>query len=127
MTIRDPPAGEIVGRNFDRHAVAFEDADAEAAKLPRDGGQHFGPVIERHPERGAWEHFCDGTFELDQIFLGDAVLRDTFKDLGQPEEALAQPLRLTNGGAGVQRAAEEYGGRRAWPYRPICSHRPREA
>ena len=75
MTIRDPPTGKIVGRYFDRHAVAFEDADTEAAELPRDGGQYFGPVVERHPKRGAWEHFCDGTFELDQIFFGDAFLR----------------------------------------------------
>ena len=65
MTVRDPTARQVVGGYLNRDPVAFQDADTEAAKLPRDGGQYSGPVIERHPKRRAWQHFRYGSFELD--------------------------------------------------------------
>ncbi len=67
-------AREIVRRHFDRHAIPFEDADAEAAELACDGCEHSGSVVERHAERRARKDFGDGPFELNQIFFGDTVL-----------------------------------------------------
>ena len=67
-------AREIIGRHFDSHTVAFEDANAKAAELAGDGREHGCPVVEGHAERGARKDFGDGPFEFDQIFFGDTVL-----------------------------------------------------
>jgi hypothetical protein len=74
MTVRYASAGEIIGRHFDGHAVAFENANAEAAELAGDGREHSCPVVEGHAERRARKDFGDGPFEFDQIFFGDTVL-----------------------------------------------------
>lgn len=74
MSVGDAPAGEVVGRHLHGDAVALQDADAEPAQLPRDGGEYFGAVVERDAERGAREHLGDRSLELDQVFLGDGVL-----------------------------------------------------
>lgn len=71
MPIGNPAAREIVGRNLHRHTISFEDTDTKAAQLPRDRGEHFGAVIERHAKRGTREHLSDRSFELDQIFFCD--------------------------------------------------------
>jgi len=74
MSVRYASAREIIGRHLDRHAVAFENANAEAAELAGDGREHGCPVIEGHAERRARKDFGDGPFEFDQIFFGDTIL-----------------------------------------------------
>ena len=74
MSVRYASAREIIRRHLNRHAVAFENANTEAAELAGDGREHGCPVIEGHAERRARKDFGDGPFEFDQIFFGDTVL-----------------------------------------------------
>jgi len=50
MSVRYAPAREIVRRHFNRHAVAFEYANAKAAELAGDGREHGCSVIKGHAE-----------------------------------------------------------------------------
>ncbi len=74
MAVRYASAGQIVRRYLNRHAVAFENANAKAAELSRDGREYGGSVIKCHAERRARQDFGDGPFEFDQVFFGDTVL-----------------------------------------------------
>lgn len=51
VAVGDAAAREIVRRHFHRHAIAFEDANAETAQLPRDGREDFGAIVQRDAER----------------------------------------------------------------------------
>ena len=74
MSVRNPAAGEIVRRHFNRHTVAFEDTNTETAELAGDGREHGGSVVERHAKRCARKDFGNGPFEFYQVFFGDTVL-----------------------------------------------------
>jgi hypothetical protein len=74
VSVRYASASEIVWGNFDGHAIAFQDADAKAAKLARDGREYSGSVVECHAERRARKNLGDGSLEFYQVFFGDMVL-----------------------------------------------------
>ena len=66
---RYPSPRQIVRRHFNRHPVAREDADAEAAHVAAEGCQHVVTVGQLHPERGVREHLSDGALELNRVFF----------------------------------------------------------
>ncbi len=74
MSVRYPAAGEVVRRYFDGYAIAFEDANAEAAELAGDGRENCGSVVQGHAERSARKDLGDSPFEFNQVFFGDTVL-----------------------------------------------------
>ena len=46
MAVHDPPTGQIVGRHFNPHPVAKQDADVILAHLARKISQYFVAVIQ---------------------------------------------------------------------------------
>lgn len=71
MSVSNPTTRKIIRRHLNRHAITFENTNTEAAQLPSNGGQHMRSVVQRHTKRSARQHFIDGPFEFNQIFLGD--------------------------------------------------------
>src|SRR3954471_18642928 len=69
MPVDDPGAVEVVRRDLYAHAVAREDADAEAPHLAGHVTEHLVAVVELHPEHGVRERLDDLSFELDLLFL----------------------------------------------------------
>lgn len=65
MAVSDSAACEIVRRNFDRYAVAFEDTDAKSPEFSGNGRENLGSVIERDTERGTGKDLSNCPFELD--------------------------------------------------------------
>src|SRR6266511_6284478 len=52
VAVRDAPAGQVVGGNRQRHAVAREHPDPKPPHLAGDCREHVVPVHEQNPERG---------------------------------------------------------------------------
>src|SRR4051812_28849115 len=69
VTEGDAAAGEIVGRDLDRHAVALQHADAKAAHVPAERRQYCVTVGERHAERGVRQHLGHRSFQLYRFFF----------------------------------------------------------
>src|SRR5204863_487616 len=69
----DTPAGEVVGRDGERHPVAREHADAEATHLPRDRGEHVMTVRQMHTKRGIGQHVLHDTVDFYRFFLRHRV------------------------------------------------------
>lgn len=112
VAVGDAAAREIVRRDFHRHAVTFENADAEPAQLARDGREHLGAIVQRHAERRARQNLGDGSFELDQIFLGDGA-----SPWCRPvSEAESGRTRLTDMVAGVQHSPDLFRDRAAFEH-----------
>src|SRR3954454_2934668 len=69
VAVDDAGAVEVVRRQLDAHAVAREDADAEAAHLPGDLAESHVIVVELHAEHRVGEGLDDLALELDLLFL----------------------------------------------------------
>src|SRR3954451_633358 len=86
VAIDDAGAIEVVGRQLDAHAVAGQDADAEAAHLARDVPEHRVAVVELDAEHGVGQRLDHLALELDLLLLGHGA-RDATQPFG-----LAPPL-----------------------------------
>src|SRR5436190_12654091 len=69
QAVRDPAAGQVVGRQLDSHAVAGQDPDEVHPKLSGDMRQHFVSVLELDRKHGVGQRLHDRAFNLDRISL----------------------------------------------------------
>ena len=69
VAVDDPPATEIVGRQFDLDLVAREDPDPVAAHLAGGVAERFVSVLERDPEEAVTKGLDHLALELDFLFL----------------------------------------------------------
>jgi len=67
---RDAPFAHVVGREFERHLVAREDADVVLAHLAGGVGDQLMAVVQRDAVAGVGQHFADDTAHFDVFFLG---------------------------------------------------------
>ena len=54
-SVSDPAAGEVVWRNFDRDAIAGQDANAIATHISRKRREHLMTTRNRHAKGGVRE------------------------------------------------------------------------
>src|SRR5437588_9127013 len=66
---RDAPAREVVGRQFDLHAIARHQLDVVLPHLPRDVPEDDRAVVELHAEHHVRERLGDEAVDLDRLFL----------------------------------------------------------
>ena len=71
---RDAALGQVVGRHFQRHVVAGDDADVVLAHLAAGVADHLVAVLERHAKTRVGQHFVHVPLHLDQFFLGHVCL-----------------------------------------------------
>ena len=64
-----PAFGEVVGRHFDGHEIAREDADVVFAHLAGDMRGDYVPVLELHAERSVGQSLDDFAFHLQCFFF----------------------------------------------------------
>jgi hypothetical protein len=64
---RDDAANRIVGRNTDRHTVAWDHLDAKAAHPPAQLGQDLVPGLALHPVEPPAVHSHHRSLHVDQI------------------------------------------------------------
>src|SRR6266852_4969499 len=69
----DAPAGDVVGRNLERHAVARDDADMALAHLAAGIREHARAVRQRDAELRVRQHLLHGAFHLDELFFRHRV------------------------------------------------------
>src|SRR5436190_17986954 len=72
MAVDDPCPVEVVGRELYAHAIAGEDADAEAAHLARHVPEDRVAVVELDAEHGVGQRLDNLALELDLLFLRHA-------------------------------------------------------
>src|SRR6476646_10788332 len=71
VSVGDPAAGQVVGRQLHLDLVAGEDADVVLAHLPGDGREDRMPAVDLHPEHRAGEGLGDLNVDIDLvIFIG---------------------------------------------------------
>src|SRR4051794_21721702 len=70
MTVDDPRAVEVIGRDLHAHPVTRQDADPEAAHLAGDVAEDLVAVVELHPEHGVRQGLGDLALEFDLLFPG---------------------------------------------------------
>jgi len=70
VPVDDPPAGQVVRREFDDNPVLGQDADVVLPHLAADVGQDLVAVGELHPEHGVRERLDHSALDLDgPVFL----------------------------------------------------------
>lgn len=74
MPVRNSPAREIVGRDFDRDSVPLQDTNTKSPEFSGDGRKNLGSVIERDTKGRAGEYLGHCPFQLDEIFFGDGFV-----------------------------------------------------
>src|SRR5512139_2178452 len=74
MAEADARDRQVVGREFDRHLVAREDADAMLAHLPAGVGHDGHAVLQLDAKPGVGQHLGHYTLHLDRLFLRHAFL-----------------------------------------------------
>src|SRR3954470_22388745 len=101
VAVDDGGAVEVVRRQLDAHAVAREDADAEAAHLPGDVAEDHVIVVELHAEHRGGEGLDDLALELDLLFLCHARSSLAADPPPEPRSAGARtgPLRAIRAGS----------------------------
>ena len=82
VPVSDPSSGKVVRRHLDGDTVAFQDPNAEAAKLTCNRREHVGSIIKRDTKRCTGKYLSDSPFEFDQIFLSDISSRYSHTCLG---------------------------------------------
>jgi hypothetical protein len=70
---RNPAFRQIVGREFESHFVAGENANPIAAKPARKMGQHNTVVLQLHAEQTAWKLLENGTLYFYAVFLAHST------------------------------------------------------
>lgn len=66
----DAALGKVIGRHFDIHLVARQNADAVLAHLARGVGQDFVAIVQLDAEHGVGKDFGNDSFKLEQVFFG---------------------------------------------------------
>src|SRR5882762_26716 len=69
VSVDDPPARQIVGRELHRHFVSGQNLDEVHAHLARDMRQHFVAVLQLHAKHRVRERLDDGSLDLDAFFF----------------------------------------------------------
>src|SRR6266540_5409987 len=64
QAVRDPAAGQVIGRQLDSHAVAGQDPDEVHPELSGDMRQHSVPVLKLDCKHGVGQRLHDRTFHL---------------------------------------------------------------
>src|SRR5213594_1993547 len=97
ISIGNPPAGRIVGREFHFHPVARENPDKVDPHLPRDMRQHSRAAGQLDPEHGIGQHLDYRPLYLDRVLLRHPSPRP------RPETSsrTTAPRRLARGVCGV--------------------------
>ena len=75
VTENDSAASQIVRRHFDRDAIALKHANAEAAHVATQRGEHGVSIGQLHPKCRVGQHFGYLSFELYRFFLGHETSR----------------------------------------------------
>src|SRR3990170_2536018 len=71
--VRDPAAGQVIGRELHLDLVPGEDPDEVHAHLAGHVCQHLVAVLELHAEHGVRQRLHHGAFDLDRIFFRHAL------------------------------------------------------
>src|SRR5712692_5372003 len=69
----DAPAGDVIGRDLERHAVARNDADMALAHLAAGIREHARAVRQRDAELRVRQHLLHGAVHLDELFFRHGV------------------------------------------------------
>src|SRR3954469_1943650 len=69
VSVGNPAAGQVVGRELHLDLVAREDADVVLAHLPGDGREDRMPAVDLDEKHGAREGLGDLAFDLDLLFF----------------------------------------------------------
>ena len=72
VTEIDPAFGQIVNRQFQRHAVARENTDVVLAHASGRVSANHDAVVERHAVTAIRKYFVDDTVKLKQFFFRHA-------------------------------------------------------
>src|SRR6267143_1204984 len=75
VSIDDPPAIQIVGRQLHRDLVPGQDLDEVHPHLARDVRQHLMAVLQLHSEHRVRERLDDGALDLDAFFFRHSASR----------------------------------------------------
>src|SRR5579862_3336113 len=73
LSVRDPSAGQVVGRQFQPHLIARKDFNIVDAHLARDRRQDDFLPGDLHPEHGVRQGLEDVPFDFDLVFLAHAL------------------------------------------------------
>src|SRR5579864_3978478 len=95
VAVSNAPFGEIVRRHFQGYAVARQHADAVAAKLAGQVGQHGALLIQLHAEQAAGEFLNYGSSHFNAVFFAHCPPREIIPPLptgrcGTPARTLAR-------------------------------------
>src|SRR5688572_6284246 len=71
--VRDPAAGQVVGRQLHADAVSRQDADEVHPKLAADVGEHAMAVLELDREHRVRERLDDRSLDFDRVSLGHGL------------------------------------------------------
>src|SRR6185437_7461095 len=72
VTEVDPAFGQVVDRQFQRHAVAREDTDVILAHASGRVSANHDAVVERHAVTAVRKYFVDDTVKFKQLFFRHA-------------------------------------------------------
>ena len=69
LAVRNPAAGQVVGRHFQLHAVSQQNADVIAPHLPGEVSQNLMAVIQLDLELSCRQRLNHSAFHLDLFFF----------------------------------------------------------
>jgi hypothetical protein len=72
MPERDAASGQVVGGQFDDHAVAWQDTDVVLPHPPTKVPKHLVTILQLNLEHRVWERFENLAFHGDRIRIGAA-------------------------------------------------------
>src|SRR5262249_61173959 len=123
VSVGDPAAGQVVGRQLHLDLVAGEDADVVLAHLPGDGREDRMTPIDLHPEHRAREGLGDLAFDLDLLFFVSQFAFSSLRTKTRRDRPRREPIMVANrplqafspgSGFAAGRPAPRPGARR-WP------------
>src|SRR3954454_8092149 len=74
VPVVDAPAGDVVRRDLEPHAIAGENADAMLTHASAGVGEHARAVLQLDAELRVRQHFLDGAVHFQHFFLGQSNL-----------------------------------------------------
>src|SRR5690242_20577614 len=90
VAVDDATAGQVVGRQLDRHLVPGKDLDEVHPHLPGDVGEHHVLVLEFDPEHRVGQGLDHRAFDLDAFFFRHALVAPP--DATQTERGLTERI-----------------------------------
>lgn len=76
MAERDAALGQIIGRHFQRHLIARQNADVVLAHLAPCVGNELVTVVQRDAKTRIGQHFRDAALHFNQFFFSHINLSD---------------------------------------------------